>query len=303
MNKINGLIYGILSSASFGLIPLFAIPVMQHGMDFMNVLSYRFLFATCSLAILLKIKKSTFYITKTDFPILLLLSVFYLISSVFLLWGYNFMSSGIATTLHFTYPVITTLVMMIFFHEKSSKWQISAILLAITGVYALSHTSPGGKTSLSGIIIVLLSAVGYALYLIAVEKRSNNNIQGLKLTFYVFLFGTVILWISMGLIGKLQIISDFSSGANLLMLAIIPTVISNLALIEAIKYIGATQTSVLGAMEPVTAVIVGIIVFRESFSFTIAAGIILIIIAVTIIMIKNKQSQTKQHPKSQISDL
>lgn len=213
------------------------------------------------------------------------------------------MSSGIATTLHFTYSVITTLVMMIFFHEESSKWQISAILLAITGVYALSHTSPGGKTSLSGIIIVLLSAVGYALYLIAVEKRSNNNIQGLKLTFYAFLFGTVILWISMRLIGKLQIISDFSSGTNLLMLAIIPTVISNLALIEAIKNIGATQTSVLGAMEPVTAVIVGIIVFGESFSLTIVAGIILIIIAVTIIMIKNKPSQTKQHPKSQISDL
>lgn len=107
----------------------------------------------------------------------------------------------------------------------------------------------------------------------------------------------------MRLIGKLQIISDFSSGTNLLMLAIIPTVISNLALIEAIKNIGATQTSVLGAMEPVTAVIVGIIVFGESFSLTIVAGIILIIIAVTIIMIKNKPSQTKQHPKSQISDL
>lgn len=166
MNKLNGLIYGILSSASFGLIPLFAIPAMQHGMDFMNVLSYRFLFATLSLAILLKVRRCSFRIEKKDFSTLLLLAIFYLISSVFLLWGYNFMPSGIATTLHFMYPVITTLVMMAFFHEKSSKWRISAIILAIAGVYALSHTEPNGKASLLGIVIVLLSAVGYALYLV-----------------------------------------------------------------------------------------------------------------------------------------
>lgn len=286
MNKLNGLIYGILSSASFGLIPLFAIPAMQHGMDFMNVLSYRFLFATLSLAILLKVRRCSFRIEKKDFSTLLLLAIFYLISSVFLLWGYNFMPSGIATTLHFMYPVITTLVMMAFFHEKSSKWRISAIILAIAGVYALSHTEPNGKASLLGIVIVLLSAVGYALYLVAVGQRKNKSIQGLKLTFYVFLFGTVILWAGMSLFGKVQAIPDPSTGANLLMLAIIPTVVSNLTLVEAIKYIGATQTSVLGAMEPVTAVIVGITVFGESFSLTIAAGILLIISAVTIIILK-----------------
>lgn len=286
MNKLNGFIYGILSSASFGLIPLFAIPAMQHGMDFMNVLSYRFLFATLSLAILLKVRKNSFRIEKTDFTILSPLAIFYLISSVFLLWGYKFMPSGIATTLHFTYPIITTLVMMIFFREKSSKWRISAILLAIAGVYALSHTEPSGKASLAGIIIVLLSAVGYALYLVAVGQRKNKNLQGLKLTFYVFLAGTIVLWAGMGISGNLQSIPDLSTGVNLLLLAIIPTVVSNLTLVEAIKHIGATQTSVLGAMEPVTAVIVGITVFGESFSLTIAAGIALIITAVTIIILK-----------------
>ena len=90
----------------------------------------------------------------------------------------------------------------------------------------------------------------------------------------------------MSLFGKVQAIPAPSTGANLLMLAIIPTVVSNLTLVEAIKYIGATQTSVLGAMEPVTAVIVGITVFGESFSLTIAAGILLIISAVTIIILK-----------------
>lgn len=286
MNKLNGFLYGIISSASFGLIPLFAIPAMQHGMDFMNVITYRFLFATIALAILLKVRKVSFAIEKSDLPTLLLLSVFYIVSSVFLLWGYKFMPSGIATTIHFMYPVITTLVMMLLFHEKNSLSRTLAILMAIAGVYALSYTDSQGETNLVGIIIVLLSAVGYALYLVTVGQRKNKELKGLRLTFYVFFFSTLMLITGMLTTGNLHSIPDIPTFGNLLLLAIIPTIISNLTLIEAIKYIGATQTSVLGAMEPVTAVIVGITVFGEAFTLPIAIGIVLIIAAVTIIILK-----------------
>lgn len=286
MNKLNGLFYGILSSASFGLIPLFAIPVMQNGMDFMNVLSYRFIFATISLAIMLKIRNVSFAIERKDLPPLLLLAVFYLMSAVFLLWGYNFMPSGVATTIHFMYPVITTLLMIVFFHEKNSLWRTLAIVLAICGVYALSHSDSQGETNITEVIIVLLSAVGYALYLVTVGQKKSKSLQGLRLTFYVFFFGTVMLVAGMAATGNLRPIPDMASAGNLIMLALVPTVVSNLALIEAIKNIGATQTSVLGAMEPVTAVIVGIAVFGEAFSLYIAVGIILIISAVTIIILK-----------------
>lgn len=286
MNKLNGFLYGIISSASFGLIPLFAIPAMQHGMDFMNVITYRFLFATIALAILLKVRKVSFAIEKSDLPTLLLLSVFYIVSSVFLLWGYKFMPSGIATTIHFMYPVITTLVMMLLFHEKNSLSRTLAILMAIAGVYALSYTDSQGETNLVGIIIVLLSAVGYALYLVTVGQRKNKELKGLQLTFYVFFFSTLMLITGMLTTGNLHSIPDIPTFGNLLLLAIIPTIVSNLTLIEAIKYIGATQTSVLGAMEPVTAVIVGITVFGEAFTLPIAIGIVLIIAAVTIIILK-----------------
>lgn len=285
MNKLNGLLYGIISSASFGLIPLFAIPAMQHGMDFMNVISYRFLFATISLAVLLKIRKIPFGIQKSDLPTLLLLSFFYIISSVFLLWGYKFMPSGVATTIHFMYPVVTTVIMMLFFREKNSVSRTLAILMAIAGVYSLSYSDSKGETDLLGVIIVLISAVGYALYLVAVGQRKNQNLKGLKLTFYVFLFSTLILLAGMFSTGSMHPIPDYTTAGNLLLLAIIPTIVSNLTLIEAIKYIGATRTSVLGAMEPVTAVIVGIAVFGELFTMAIALGIVLIISAVTIIIL------------------
>ena len=265
MNKVNGFLYGLLSSASFGLIPLFTIPAMQQGMGFWSILLYRFLFAMLALAGILLLDKQPFRIRRKEI----------------------FMSSGVATTLHFMYPVLTTLIMMIFFHEKKSLWRMAAIALAVAGVFFLSNGDGTGSVTWSGIFIVLLSALGYALYLVTVSQLKNLEMKGLKMTFYVFLFGGILLFTGTEISGiGLQAIPDRTTLGNLVMLALVPTVISNLALVRAIKNIGSTLTSVLGAMEPVTAVCVGIAIFGEPFTRSIALGILLIISAVTVIILK-----------------
>ena len=286
MNKLNGFLYGLLSSASFGLIPMFTIPAMQQGMQFESILLYRFAFATLALGVILLIDGQSFRINHRDIPSLLLLAFFYLISAVFLFWGYKFMASGIATTLHFKYPVLTTLIMMLFFREKKSIWRFIAIALAVVGVFFLSQGDDSGSITFIGIFIVLLSALGYALYLVTVSQLKVGQMKGLRLTFYVFLFGTLLLFIGIGTTGHTQPIPNLHTAGNLVMLAIIPTVISNLALVRAVKCIGSTLTSVLGAMEPVTAVCVGIFMFGEPFTNSVGLGIILIITAVTVIILK-----------------
>ena len=286
MNKLNGFLYGLLSSASFGLIPMFTIPAMQQGMQFESILLYRFAFATLALGVILLIDGQSFRINRRDIPSLLVLAFFYLISAVFLFWGYKFMASGIATTLHFMYPVLTTLIMMLFFREKKSIWRFMAIALAVAGVFFLSQGDDSGSITFIGIFIVLLSALGYALYLVTVSQLKVGQMKGLRLTFYVFLFGTLLLFIGIGTTGHTQPIPNLHTAGNLVMLAIIPTVISNLALVRAVKCIGSTLTSVLGAMEPVTAVCVGIFMFGEPFTNSVGLGIILIITAVTVIILK-----------------
>lgn len=286
MKSVSGFLYGLASSASFGLIPLFTVPLLTGGMGFMSVLTYRFVFATMFLAIMLMLRKQSFAVKKKDLLSLLLLSVFYIISSLFLIWGYTFMSSGIATTIHFMYPVITTVIMMFFFHERKSPWRIGAVLTAIAGVYFLSKKNGDADFDWLGVIIVLISGLGYALYLVAIGQMKKLEVKGLKLTFYVFFLSTLILLTGMFTFGNIESIGNTSNLTNLLLLAFIPTVISNLTLVEAIKRIGSTLTSVLGAMEPVTAVIVGIFVFNEAFTTTIAIGITLIISAVCVIILK-----------------
>ena len=286
MNNLKGFAFGILTSATFGLIPLFTLPLMAKGMQFDSILFYRFLFAALALA-----KKESFHADKRDIPVLILLGFFYTASAMFLFWGYNFMSAGIATTLHFTYPVFVTLIMLLFFREKTSWITLMAIVLAICGVARLSIGEEEIRLSALGVFIVLLSALGYALYITTVNKflaggsTSRLKMGGRKLTFYVFIVSTALFAIKAGTNQGIQPIPDSMSFVNLILLAIVPTVISNITLVLAVHNIGGTLTAVLGAVEPITAVCVGILVFSEPFTPNLAVGILLIIIAVTMIIL------------------
>ena len=251
MNNLKGFAFGILTSATFGLIPLFTLPLMAKGMQFDSILFYRFLFAALALAGIMAAKKESFHADKRDIPVLILLGFFYTASAMFLFWGYNFMSAGIATTLHFTYPVFVTLIMLLFFREKTSWITLMAIVLAICGVARLSIGEEEIRLSALGVFIVLLSALGYALYITTVNKflaggsTSRLKMGGRKLTFYVFIVSTALFAIKAGTNQGIQPIPDSMSFVNLILLAIVPTVISNITLVLAVHNIGGTLTACL----------------------------------------------------------
>ena len=284
-NNLKGFAFGIATSVTFGLIPLFTLPLFQRGMQLDSILFYRFAFATLALFAMLVSKKVSLKTEVANLPILFLLGAFYTGSALFLFWGYTFMAAGIATTLHFTYPIFVTLFMLLFFREKASWITMLAIVLAVAGVARLSLD--GGELQLDalGVIIVLMSAVCYGLYIVAVNKSRAHDMPGRKLTFYVFTVSTCIFFIKAQFSGGLQAIPDVPSFVNLALLAFVPTVVSNITLVQAVRNIGSTLTAVLGAMEPVTAVFVGVLVFGEPFTPQLAIGILLIIIAVTLVIL------------------
>ena len=285
MNSFKGFVYGIITSVTFGLIPLFTLPLMREGLPLDSILFYRFLFATIALAIMMRLHKESFFIQSRDLPMFILLAVFYTASALFLFWGYEFMGAGMATTLHFTYPVFVTLLMLVIFGEKASWVTWLAIALAIFGVAKLSLKEDGLAFDPLGMVIVLLSAVGYASYITTVNKSRLKTMNSRKLAFYVFVCTTLILAGKAFLNQGIQPIPNAMSALNLVLLAVVPTVISNITLVLAVHHIGGTLTSILGAMEPVTAVCVGAFVFGESFTSGEAIGIALIVVAVTMIIL------------------
>ena len=284
-NNMKGFFYGIASSMTFGLIPLFTLPLMAEGLGFDSILFYRFFFASIALGILLITRKQSFRIERAELPILAMLGAFYSSSALFLFWGFQLLSSGIATTLHFLYPVFVTLVMVTIYKEKKSIWTASSILCAILGVGLLSIGDGSIEVNLFGVGIVAFSALSYALYIVGVNKSRIREMKGFKLTFYALGIAACIIK------GTFQPIPSTPAFLNLIALAIIPTVLSNLALVESVKCIGSTLTAVLGASEPVTAICVGILIFNEPFTLQLAIGILLIIFAVSIIILSKRLSR------------
>lgn len=316
MRNLKGLIMAILSSATFGLIPLFSIPLMENEnksleIDLDNVCFYRFLFSALLMGIVVFVhfavknrgKKNlaatlseAFAVTPKQFLLLMLISVFYASTSIFLTASYTLgeIPSGIATTIHFLYPVFVTAVMILFFGEKFTLPKGIAVVLAFGGVYFLSGASYSDEFTLNpiGLFCVLVTIFTYGSYIIGVNNlKAIADMNGMKLTFYVLAFSCMLF---MGNIvvkgGEFMPLVTFHHWWNMLALAIVPTLISDLTLVYAIQIIGSTTTAILGCMEPLTAVLVGIAVFGERLNTNQGIGMVLVFIAVyLVIMAQNKK--------------
>ena len=282
-----GTIAALLAAICYGFIPFFTLPIKQgEPSDFMSdpsILFYRFGFAALVIGLVMLVRRQDFKVTRGELVTLIYLSFISDGSALFLIDGYNYMSSGVATTLHFMYPVVTALLMMTFYHEARHLSTILAIIMSVAGVGVLCW-DPTGHTSLQGIIIVLISAVCYALYLIRVNRSRAAHMDSLKLVFYILFIGALIFLAEALRQNSFQPISSSLQFGNLVALALICTIVTNVCLVVSVKRIGSTMTAVIGALEPLTAVVVGCLVFHEAFTWQVLTGILLIIPAVVIII-------------------
>lgn len=198
--------------------------------------------------------------------------------------SYNYMDAGIASTILFVYPVLVAIIMAVVFKEKVSPITMFSIALAFVGISMLCK-SPGGQTlSLVGITFVFLSSLSYAIYIVGVNRSSLKDMPIAKLTFYVLLFGLSVYVVRLQFCTELQVIPTPMLWINAVSLAVFPTVISLVTMTKAIHYIGSTPTAILGALEPVTALFFGVLVFGEQLTPRIILGILMVITAVTLII-------------------
>ena len=283
-NKTKGFILGAIAAASYGMNPLFTLPLYSAGMSVDTVLFYRYSLAVIVLGIMMKFQKQSFAIKRVDVLPLCIMGLLFAFSSLFLFMSYNFMDAGIASTILFVYPVLVAIIMAVVFKEKVSPITMFSIALAFVGISMLCK-SPGGQTlSLVGITFVFLSSLSYAIYIVGVNRSSLKDMPIAKLTFYVLLFGLSVYVVRLQFCTELQVIPTPMLWINAVSLAVFPTVISLVTMTKAIHYIGSTPTAILGALEPVTALFFGVLVFGEQLTPRIILGILMVITAVTLII-------------------
>jgi len=278
--KIKGYFFAALSAISYGMIPLFAIPFKKEAISFDTVLFYRFFFASLMIGAFLIAKKTDMRISVKEFVSLFTLGIMFAASSTCLFLGYDYLSAGVASTILFMYPVFVALIMGIFFREKISWITALAIILALSGVAILSMKGESFDFNFIGLAVVLLSALFYALYIVLVNKSSVKNMSGAKLTCYSMFFCSMFFMVKSAAQGGDLYLPTLSSAGLIAVFAFITTVISCISLVYAVHYIGSTPTAILGALEPVIAVSISVVLFHEAFTVNLMIGIALIITAV-----------------------
>lgn len=290
-NALIGYPAGIITGITYGLNPLFAMPLMNKGVAIGSILFFRYFFAVLILGGFLLLRKQSFKVSFKQAGILLVLGLLYTSSSLFLFEAYKYIASGLATTLIFLYPVLVAIIMV--FLKTVPSWPVwLAIAATFGGVILMTQGEAGESLNPTGIFLSLGSALVYAFFIVIINRsKSIASIPNTLLTFYALSTGVFVFLIKVILSGTpiLSGISATSDWLNLIGLAILPTIISTATLAVATRNIGATKASVLGVFEPITAILVGTLMFGEPLTFNIILGISIAIISVTFMIAVTKR--------------
>ena len=281
--RAKGYALAIVGSMCYGLNPLFALPLYGQGVDPVSVLFYRYSFAVLLIGMLLIIKGEGLRIKRKQFLMSMAMGLFFALSSLFLFLSFNEMDAGIASTILFTYPLFVVLMMAAFFKEKTGVATWISLLCAGLGI-GLLYKSDGGTLSTYGIILVLLSAITYAVYLVGVNRSVLHSLPTLKLAFYATLSGAVMFGLISIFDGGIAPLTTISMWGNAFGLSFFTTFLSLALVTSSIHIIGSTPASIIGALEPITALAVSLTVFGGSLTIPNCIGIALIITAVVVIV-------------------
>lgn len=293
--KVKGYVLGAVAAATYGMNPLFALPLYADGMSTDSVLFFRYSLAIPILAMMLILRGRDFKINAKEGGVLAILGLLLSLSSLALFLSYSYMDAGIASTMLFVYPIMVAVLMTVLFKEKLTLQTILCIALALSGIGLLYQNPDGTTLSLAGVALVFVSSLSYAIYIVVVNRPPLSGMATLKVTFYVLLFGLSLYIVRLFMAGGIDLPTKWYLWFNVLALAIFPTCISFLCTTSAIQHIGATPTAILGALEPVTAIFFGVTVFGEQLTMRSATGVVLIIVAVSLVVAGGRLTTVLTH--------
>ena len=287
LSSLKGFAFAAASAICYGTNPLGALHLYAQNYSPETVLFYRFFTAAILLFAVILAKGSYFKISFREFRALVAFGFLFAVSSLTYYASFKYMDAGLASTLLFLYPLDVAVIMSLFFKEKMKKSVIASIAVSMVGVSLLYNGDSGFSVSSIGWLLVFISSFTYAIYIV-MANRVNLQMGSVKMTFYAICFCLCFLLLYSVTLGSgfPPVFTQASSWGWGFMLGFVPTVLSLIFMVKAVKIIGSTPTAILGALEPVTAVTIGVTVFGETLTTRLVAGIILILGSVVLIAVK-----------------
>lgn len=280
-NKLKGTVLAIFSAIIFGTAPLFAKAIYSCGSNAMTFTVHRTVVCTILLFIVQTLYvKEPLRITWNELKKLFICSIGFVLTPILLYSSYNYISSGLSTTIHFVYPVLVVICCLAFFREKLTVKKAVCCVLCMAGI--VCFYTPDGSISFTGILIAFLSGITYTFYVVYLDKSGLQDIHPIKLGFWLNLLCSVEVIIASLCMNQLTFdLQPIAWGASILFAAICCAAV--IAFQEGVKYVGSQSASLLSAFEPVTSVVLGILVFHEQLTFLSALGIVSILVSVILL--------------------
>lgn len=207
-----------------------------------------------------------------------------------LVYSYPLISTGVATTLHFSYPVFTLLGCALFYRDRITPRVACCVALTLLGV-VLCY-SPGKVDSLLGLALAFLSGIGYATYVVSLGKSGLSALHPIKLTLHLDL--CVVVLLALFMIVTKTFVWRFSALSWLVLFLLAMSSFAAMVLFQVgVKQVGPQSASVLSTFEPLTAVVLGLLLLGEPFTWKAMFGVLFILAAVLLLTIHGRAHQHK----------
>jgi len=299
MNKLKGIFLVIFATVIYGFIPFFAKTAFRNGFDEYTFILGRCIFACLLIFFYMKIKRINFKLTLNEMKSILKVSIIgHGLMILTLISSYKYMPTSIATAIHFIYPIIIMIGGVKYYGERINVKKIILLITAVLGIYFIIGYNNSYNINSTGLILALISGVFYAYYVLELGSGYLKHFNPIKLIFYVLISNAIIFFIACIIMNKTYNNITLIGLINI----IIASILLGLAMIsfkKGLEYISVVTSAILSTFEPLTSLVVGVVVLDEVLKTHHIIGSILVIIsAVFATIIENKKikkSELKIH--------
>lgn len=286
--KIKGIIYTIISAIIFGFTPALASITYGFGNNALSMTFYRNLFVIPVLLLITKYKKIPLKIEKEELKNIVIISFLGVALTTALLYSsYSYIGVGVATTLHFTYPIFVALACKFIFNEKLGKGKIFSLILAFMGVSFFMDIKSGGN--ILGAVLALVSGVTYAFYIVSIEKKNLVKINPYKLALYMSSFAALELLVANIFGGYIKLDLPLKIYGLMIIISLLASIVGVVLFQIGVSIIGSTSAAIFSLFEPITSVIVGVLLFNEVLTPLKVLGCIIIFVAITYLAVGSSE--------------
>ena len=270
----------VLSAVSFGSISVLTVLTTGAGIPLLTVMMWRYVLGAFLLAVLAH--PWTGFVSKRRVIQLLLIGGFgqALITYVSLS-SLRYIAVGPLAFLFYTYPAWVAIIAAVRGTERLTSVRVTALMLALVGVSVMVGM-PVEKLNPIGIVLALVSAVLYSIYLPALE-HIQEGMPAMLATFWLIAGAAVSFVLAALFARQIYIPRAGSAWVNILLLGVVSSVIAFSFLIKGLSVLGPVRTAIIATVEPFFTAILGVIVLGNQLSAAMFVGGILIASAIIVI--------------------